>query len=96
MGALGRPVSSAQVRLPARIEPTTRQLARWGRNLIRAELAESGVAARTVVLNGNPPDVLVRHSANADLLVLGSRGHNAMAGLALGSTSDAASGMRPA
>jgi nucleotide-binding universal stress UspA family protein len=70
------------------IEPTTAQLIRWGRNLVRTELAGSGVAARTVVLNGNPSDVLARRSANADLLVLGSRGHNPLAALALGSTSD--------
>ncbi len=72
----------------ALIEPTTSQLITWGRDLVRTALAESGVAARPVVLDGNPPEVLVRHSKAADLLVLGSRGHNALANLALGSTSD--------
>lgn len=70
------------------LEPTARQLVTWGRELVRSELAESGVDARSEVLSGNPSDVLVRHSATADLLVLGSRGHNPLATLALGSTSD--------
>lgn len=70
------------------IAPTTHQLLTWGRDLVRDELAGSGIAARPVVVNGNPSDVLVRHSRNADLLVLGSRGHNPLATLAVGSTSD--------
>lgn len=70
------------------IEPTTRQLTAWGNDLVRTELADSGVDARPVVVNGHPSDVLVRHSAEADLLVLGSRGHHLLATLALGSTSD--------
>ena len=68
--------------------PTTRQLMAWGENLVREELARSGVEATTKVLNGNPPDVLVRHSAEADLLVLGSRGHGPLAKMATGSTTD--------
>ena len=70
------------------IEPTTEQLVTWGERLVTKELAETGVIAHTVVASGTPPDVLVRHSADADLLVLGSRGHNPLAALALGSTSD--------
>lgn len=70
------------------IEPTTRQLVTWSNDMVRTELAKSGVATRTMVLNGNPPDVLVRHSEDANLLVLGSRGHNPLASLALGSTSE--------
>jgi nucleotide-binding universal stress UspA family protein len=46
------------------------------------------VAARPVIVNGHPSDVLVRHSRHADLLVLGSRGHTQVAGMLLGSTSD--------
>ncbi|GAB6987880.1 universal stress protein [Nocardioides pyridinolyticus] len=39
------------------------------------------------MVNGDPADVLVRHSATADLQVLGSSGHCALATLAVGSTS---------
>lgn len=70
------------------IEPTTEQLVTWGESLIRTELAAAGVEARSMVLPGRASDVLVGLSAEADLLVLGSRGHNALAALALGSTSD--------
>jgi nucleotide-binding universal stress UspA family protein len=70
------------------IVPTTRQLLSWGKQLVEAELSESGVTARPVIVHGSPADVLVRHSERADLLVLGSRGHNPLAALALGSTSD--------
>lgn len=70
------------------IVPATRQLVAWGKELVAAELADSGVAARPVILNGHPSDVLVRHSNHADLLALGSRGHSQIAGMLLGSTSD--------
>lgn len=70
------------------MEPSTSELVSWGKTLLGAELAESHVSARSVVVNGNPTDVLVRHSTHADLLVLGSRGHSTVTTLALGSTSD--------
>jgi nucleotide-binding universal stress UspA family protein len=70
------------------IAPATQQLVAWGKDLVAAELAGSRVAARPVILNGHPSDVLVRHSKHADLLVLGSRGHSQVAGMLLGSTSD--------
>lgn len=68
--------------------PTTRQLMAWGQDLVRGELARSGVEATTTVLNGHPPDLLVRHSTEADLLVLGSRGHGLVANAVTGSTTD--------
>ncbi len=69
------------------VEPTTRQLVTWGKQLVEKELSESGVTARTVVIHGHPQQVLVRHSAQADLLVLGSRGHSTIGGFMVGSTS---------
>ena len=70
------------------IVPTTEELIAWGRELVTAELARTGVRARPVVLSGHAGDALVRHSAHADLLVLGSRGHNPLAQLLLGSTTE--------
>jgi nucleotide-binding universal stress UspA family protein len=61
---------------------------REGERLLDAELAGTGVSARPVAVDGHPSDVLVVHSADADLLVVGSRGHNPLAGLLLGSTGD--------
>jgi nucleotide-binding universal stress UspA family protein len=58
------------------IAPSTRQLVALGNHLVDRELAQTNVAARPVIIPGHAPDVLVRHSTHADLLVLGSRGHN--------------------
>lgn len=69
------------------IEPTRDQLISWGEKLVHAELEEAGVDAHTVVAAGPASAVLVELSAEADLLVLGSRGHNPLTTLALGSTS---------
>ena len=77
-----------QLHEPDLILPATRQMVSWTKSVVDEELAESGVAGHPIVVNGGPGDALVRHSANADLLVLGSRGHNPLATLALGSTSD--------
>jgi nucleotide-binding universal stress UspA family protein len=70
------------------VAPATRQLVDWGRRLVATELADNAVHARPVIVPGHAPDVLVRRSANADLLVLGSRGHNPFSILRLGSTAD--------
>lgn len=43
----------------------------------------------TEVLNGNAPKVLIEQSKDADMLVLGSRGHGGFTGLLLGSVSAA-------
>ena len=77
-----------QLHEPDLIAPATRQLVSWTREFVGEALAESGVSGRPTVVNGHPADVLVRQSAKADLLVLGSRGHNPLATLTLGSTSD--------
>jgi nucleotide-binding universal stress UspA family protein len=69
------------------LTPTREQLVKWGRKLVATELAATGVAGRTVVVHGRAPEVLVRHSTHADLLVLGSRGRNPVVSM-LGSTSE--------
>ncbi|MDH6247002.1 universal stress protein [Mycobacterium sp. OTB74] len=45
------------------------------------------VAVRRIVVTGNPAQVLLSHSQHAQLLLVGSHGHGAAAGLLLGSTS---------
>lgn len=51
--------------------------------------AELGVSARTELLTGNPVDEIVAYadSTAADLIVVGSRGHGAVASALLGSVS---------
>lgn len=69
------------------IAPTRDQLVGWGRKLVATELAATGTAGRTVIVHGHPAEVLERHSTHADLLVLGSRGHNPLVSM-FGSTSE--------
>ncbi len=50
--------------------------------------AEPGITVETVVAEGHPAPVLLELSKDADLLVLGSRGHGQFAGMLLGSVSE--------
>ena len=56
--------------------------------VIKEELgSEPPVLVRPHVKQGRPAKVLIDESANADLLVVGKRGHGGFAGLVLGSVS---------
>jgi nucleotide-binding universal stress UspA family protein len=56
--------------------------------VIKDELGEDPpVQVQPVVKQGNAAEVLIEQSANADLLVVGTRGHGGFAGLVLGSVS---------
>ena len=56
--------------------------------VIKEELGEDPpVLVRPHVKQGRPAKVLMEESANADLLVVGERGHGGFAGLVLGSVS---------
>jgi nucleotide-binding universal stress UspA family protein len=47
-----------------------------------------GIKVKQHTLEGHPADVLVSLSANADLLVVGSRGHGEFAGMLMSSVSE--------
>jgi len=51
------------------------------------EAKDPAVDIRTVVEEGSPAKVLIERSKEADLLVVGSRGHGGFAGMLLGSVS---------
>ncbi|GGM81312.1 universal stress protein [Thermopolyspora flexuosa] len=70
------------------VTPTPDELISWGERLVAGELAETGVDAETEIVYGHPRQVLIEAAEEADLLVLGHSGHNPLAGLLLGSTSD--------
>jgi nucleotide-binding universal stress UspA family protein len=57
--------------------------------VISKELGEgSGLEVRQKVVEGHPAAALVEASKEADLLVVGSRGHGAFTGMLLGSVSE--------
>jgi nucleotide-binding universal stress UspA family protein len=57
-------------------------------DVIKQELGEDpAVRVQPVVKRGNAAEVLIEHSANADLVVVGTRGHGGFVGLVLGSVS---------
>src|ERR1700742_4808505 len=58
-----------------------------GEAVERARRDHPSVKVETVVVQGHPGHVLVNMSADADLLVVGSRGRSEVTGLLLGSVS---------
>ncbi len=70
------------------ITPTPEQLLAWGHKLVAAEIEATAVGGEQIVVHGRPGSQLVRRSEQADLLVLGTHGHNAAASLVLGSVSE--------
>jgi nucleotide-binding universal stress UspA family protein len=57
--------------------------------------ATVGVEIERRVVEGDPADVLVAAAADADLLVVGSRGHGGLVGLMLGSVSQRCAHLAP-
>jgi nucleotide-binding universal stress UspA family protein len=51
------------------------------------DVREPAVDVRTSVEEGNPAEVLIKRSKEADLVVVGSRGHGGFKGMLLGSIS---------
>ena len=60
---------------------------RWTQCMLEKLIADAGVEADCTVAHGAPAKLLIDHSSDADLLVVGSRGHGGFAGMVLGSVS---------
>jgi nucleotide-binding universal stress UspA family protein len=92
-GAPSPPELSASVQRREAFEGAVRSQAHELLEALVSELGEtvSGVEVRqTVVEDRHPAEALVQLSADADLLVVGSRGHGGFSELLLGSVSHAA------
>lgn len=75
-----------KVDLEAEREKANAKLGRW---LEESEVDLSGLDVEWCVLaNSRPTEVLIERSADADLVVVGSRGRGGFRGLLLGSTSE--------
>lgn len=73
------------------LEQRARREAEQVLDLAVAEVARQhpGLPVERAAVDGDPPDVLVEEAREADLLVVGSRGRGGVAGLLLGSVSQA-------
>jgi nucleotide-binding universal stress UspA family protein len=85
---------AGSVSVPERLVPDSSQ--RTAEDLlqeIKEELGENPpVVVQPRVKEGNPAKVLIEESADADLLVVGTRGHGGFRGLVLGSVSQHVAG----
>ena len=69
------------------IDQTFREVAAEAAEEAAGRAREAGVEVETDVREGHPAEILVEAAQDADLLVVGSRGHGGFAGLLLGSVS---------
>ena len=67
------------------IQPKNNSLALLERLTAELDARDPAVDVRTSIEEGHPAEVLIERSKEADLLVVGARGHGGFAGMLLGS-----------
>jgi nucleotide-binding universal stress UspA family protein len=85
--AVGVPSPRSGITIPANRDAEEIQTGRDDLSEARRHLLKRGVQAETVQARGNPAEVLIEASRDADLVIVGSRGLNRLERLVLGSVS---------
>lgn len=82
------PMSYGWSVIPSNYDPTSdcEKVLADAVSVVRSE--RPGLVCRSTVLEGHPAPLLVKASKEAELLVVGSRGHGQFAGMLLGSVSE--------
>jgi nucleotide-binding universal stress UspA family protein len=76
------------LQLPEGFDPASDATSMLDEALAPVRAARPELVIRATVAEGNPTATLVKASAGADLLVVGSRGHGEFTGMLLGSVSE--------
>jgi nucleotide-binding universal stress UspA family protein len=85
--AVAEPYPRSGVTIPANFDPEEIERRRADLDDARSFLSDRGILAETRQVRGNPAEVLVDASKDADLVIVGSRGLNRLERLLLGSVS---------
>lgn len=85
--AVAEPYPRSGITIPANRDPEEVRRRRNDLDEARQVLSNRGIQAETVRARGNPADILVEASQDADLVIVGSSGLNRVQRLVLGSVS---------
>jgi nucleotide-binding universal stress UspA family protein len=85
--AVAEPYPRSGVTIPANCDALELRERRKSLDEAHVLLAEAGIPARTLLERGDPAEVLVRHAADADLVVVGARPLSRLQRVLLGSVS---------
>ena len=85
--AVAEPYPRSGITIPANLDPEEIMQRREDLDEARSFLSSRGIVAETLQARGDPAEVLVDASKDADLVIVGSRGLNRLERLLLGSVS---------